>query len=481
MNILEISNLNFIYNTSGTLNNGQLQSVNGSKDIFSAPALRDINIKIPKGSIVTVCGPTGCGKSTLLKLLKQEIAPAGALSGEIIFDGKPLSSLSAFEQASRIAILLQNPEDQIVTDKVWHELAYGLENLGYERSSVENRLAEMLSFFRLEPIARTDTDKLSGGQKQLVLLASLFAVSPELLLLDEPISQLDPETSELFIGTLKRLHEKLGTNIIIAEHKLKSLLPISDSVIVMDKGSVKAYGPYKEVKTVLEQTLPPLISEKDSCPAPASPSLSLKNIYFRYSLKSPDVLENLCADFQKGLIYAIFGCNAAGKTTLLNVISGLYKPQEGRIKTLQKKPKIAYLPQKADLLFISDTVKGELKASGISPGRIPEHIRNLDPARSPYDLSGGEKQLLALTKLIGSDPDIILLDEPTKGTDVILSKTILNELKRFTENDKIIIMSTHDIAFAKASADMCAIMSMGRLTAFKPGKEFFESNRLYRI
>ena len=473
MNILEIKDLNFIYESI---------SDSGIKKRQEKYALKGINLDIPAGNIITVCGPTGCGKSTLLRLIKQEIAPQGEKSGLITFEGRDLYSLTQRVQAENIAILFQNPEDQIVTDKVWHELAYSLENLGFNRSDMENRIAEMMSFFRLESISNEDTAKLSGGQKQLVLLASLFAVSPKLLLLDEPISQLDPEASEQFIHTLMRLHDKLGTTIIIAEHKLQNLLPISDRIIVMSEGRVAGYDTPTRITDVLNRVLPPYDTNRCAKTNDHSETiLTLKDIYFRYSLKSPDVLSCLRADFKKGCSYAIFGCNAAGKTTLLNLIAGLYKPQEGTVKFNPKRLKIGYMPQNTDLLFISDTVKGELKSSGISPDQAPAYIQQLDPERSPFDLSGGEKQLLALAKISASDPDILLLDEPTKGVDVILSKILLDEINRFTENGKTVIMSTHDIAFAKAGADMCSIMSMGRLTAFKTNKDFFESNKLYSI
>ena len=476
MNILEIKELNFRY--SDLTDPFQ-------KKASDKYALKDVSLNIPQGSIVTVCGPTGSGKSTLLRLLKQEIAPEGELTGDILYAEKPIRALTEREQAEKISILFQNPEDQIVTDKVWHEIAFGLENLGYSQSEMDNRVAEMLSFFRLESISGTETDKLSGGQKQQVLLASLFAVSPEVLLLDEPISQLDPEASEQFIHTLTRLHEKLGITIIIAEHKIQNLLPISDMVVIMSGGRIVAAGSPDEVKDDLESVLPPITCQKQYDPeeneGKQESILSMKNIFFRYSLKSADVINSLNADFKPGVTYAIFGCNAAGKTTLLNIISGLYKPQEGSIKFSPAKPKIAYMPQNVDLLFLSDTVNAELKNPEIKPSEKPEYIKNLDVSRSPYDLSGGEKQLLALAKLSAPDPDIILLDEPTKGMDVILSKILIDELKKFTENGKTVIMSTHDLAFAKASADMCSIMSMGRLTAFKTNKIFFETNKLYSI
>ncbi|MCR4618336.1 MAG: ATP-binding cassette domain-containing protein [Lachnospiraceae bacterium] len=471
MDFLKINNLKFKY---------------ASYDESYIPegnVLDDVSLNINEGEIITLCGPTGCGKSTLLKLLKKEIAPQGMQSGDIIFCGKNLSELSPLEQAKDIALLFQNPEDQIVTDKVWHEIAFGLENLGIKNAEMENRIAEIIAFFRLESISKSDTATLSGGQKQLLVLASLLAMSPKLLLLDEPISALDPENAESFISTLKRLHKQLGITIIIAEHKVSYVAPISDKMAVMDKGRIVCFDTPNNAMNVYERLLPPIVPVESKMPKPADsePAVSIKNAYFRYSKKEKDVLENLSADFKKGTCYSIFGCNAAGKSTLLNLISGLLKVQEGKISWGVKKPKIAYIPQNVELMFLSDTVRGELINSGYSKDNIPDYTKDLNLSSSPFDLSGGEKQLLALAKISLLTPDILLLDEPSKGMDTNLERIMFRELNRFTENGTCTIMSTHDLHFARTVADMCSIMSMGKLTGFLDTEAFFKSNKLYSI
>ncbi len=488
MNILEIKDLSFKYKNYD-------EDSSGSRN--TEPALSGINLCVPEGSIVILSGPTGCGKSTLLKLLKSEIAPTGEKTGSVVIDGKELSALTLREKAEKIALLMQNTEDQIVTDKVWHEIAYGLENLGVSKSEAENRVAEIISFFRLESIAKKDTASLSGGQKQMVLLAGLFALSPRLLLLDEPISQQDPESSELFINTLQRLHDQLGITILIAEHKIESLLPLSDLLVVMDRGRIVCSDSPEKAINTFHCLLPPLkelcdteessnFPDKDSengsyDPSSIKPLLKAENIYFRYSRGESDVISGLNASFDKGRIYAIFGCNAAGKTTFLNLISGILKVQEGRIIKDPKKLKTAYMPQNVELLFISETVCGELSSVGYGKNDIPDYISPSLLDRSPYDLSGGEKQLLALAKLTAASPDLILLDEPTKGLDTKSEKIMLDILKQFTKNGVTIIMSTHDLTFAKEAADYCSIMSMGRITGFKGTIDFFSENRLYTI
>lgn len=202
------------------------------------PALRDINITVNQGEFITICGKSGCGKSTLLRSLKTVLTPHGTVNGEIYFDGKPLPEVSLRDQAQKIGYVLQNPDHQIVTDKVWHELAFGLENLGYDTRTIRLRVAEMASFFGIQGWFMKNTSELSGGQKQLLNLASIMAMQPEVLLLDEPTSQLDPIAACDFLETVKKINREIGTTIIITEHRLEEVLPMSDRVVVLDKGGI---------------------------------------------------------------------------------------------------------------------------------------------------------------------------------------------------------------------------------------------------
>ena len=201
-------------------------------------ALTSVNIEIQEGEFVVLIGQSGCGKSTLLKQLKREIAPHGQLLGDILYRGQRISELTAREAASEIGYVLQNPENQIVTDKVWHELAFGLENLGLDTLTIRRRVAEMANFFGIQKWFRDNTVGLSGGQKQLLNLASVMVMQPKVLLLDEPTSQLDPIAAAEFIAMLHKLNEELGLTIVMIEHRLEEVLPIADRVIVMEQGTV---------------------------------------------------------------------------------------------------------------------------------------------------------------------------------------------------------------------------------------------------
>lgn len=534
-NILEVKNLSFHYDEYDIRTGSVTEGKKG---------LNNISFSIPAGSFVTLCGSTGSGKSTLLKLLKRDVITAGKTIGDIYLNGTNIKELDAAAISSAVGLLFQNPEDQIVTDKVWHEIAFGLENLGLSQAEMESRLAESLAFFRLEGISRNDTAALSGGQKQLVSLASVLAMYPGLLLLDEPTSQLDPEACEHYISTIKKLQSSLGLTVIIAEHNLDKLLPVSDMLMVMENGELLCCDTVDNALTILSKTdsgaksdlpLPTrygisinasslpldinqgrklLMSNKDmhifgtasslkvavSSPEAASspknglspeatasstatasskPLVKLNNVCFKYSHSGNDVLNDFSASFDAGCCYAILGCNASGKSTLLKLLSGSIKPQLGRITPKPGSIKIAYMPQDTDNMFIAETIEKELLAVGLKPDCYPEYISHIDRSAAPMDLSGGEKQLLGLAKVSALKPELLLLDEPTKGTDNISRCKMLNALNDLKQSGTAIIMACHDMTFAAECADKCAILSMGRLTGLTDCKTFFTTNRLY--
>ena len=233
----EIKNLSFSYAT------------NPEKRV-----LDNINLTIEHGEYITVCGKSGSGKSTLLRHLKTVLAPAGERVGIIKFNGKELSDISTYEQASFIGFVMQNPDDQIVTDKVWHELAFGLENLGCDKSTIRLRVAEMASYFGIQNWFDKDTSDLSGGQKQLLNLASIMAMQPSVLILDEPTSQLDPIAASDFLNTVRKINLELGTTIIITEHRLEDILYASDRVVLMQEGKILACDEPHKIGEYLKST-----------------------------------------------------------------------------------------------------------------------------------------------------------------------------------------------------------------------------------
>ena len=219
----EIRDLNFSYPTAG-----------------EKQTLAGVNLSIEKGEYIVLCGKSGSGKTTLLRHLKTVLAPHGKRSGEILFNGTPLANISQRDQSAKIGYVMQNPEDQIVTDKVWHELAFGLESLGCDQTTMRSRVAEMACYFGIADWFHKDVATLSGGQKQLLNLASIMAMQPEVLILDEPTSQLDPIAASDFLNTVRKINIELGTTVIITEHRLEDIFPYADRAIVMDAGRVIA-------------------------------------------------------------------------------------------------------------------------------------------------------------------------------------------------------------------------------------------------
>ncbi len=210
-------------------------------------ALTAINMTVASGEFVTICGKSGCGKSTLLRQLKSVLTPHGERSGQILFNGRPLGEADQRTQAAEIGFVLQQPDNQIVTDKVWHELAFGLESLGCDTAVIRLRVAEMASFFGIQTWFRKSVTELSGGQKQLLNLASIMAMHPSVLILDEPTSQLDPIAASDFLATVRKINLELGTTIIMTEHRLEEIIPATDRLIVMEGGSIIADGPPHQV------------------------------------------------------------------------------------------------------------------------------------------------------------------------------------------------------------------------------------------
>lgn len=500
--------------------------------IFSYPnsektALNDINLTVNQGEFVTICGKSGCGKSTLLRHLKPILTPHGKTSGEIYFNGKSIYDLSDREQAENIGFVMQNPDNQIVTDKVWHELVFGLESLGINSAEIRSKAAEMASFFGIQNWFYENVANLSGGQKQILNLASVMVMNPTLLLLDEPSSQLDPISAHDFFTMLERINTELGVTIILSEHNLSEVFPLSDKVVVMEDGKITAENtPYKIGEELKQNSMfaalptPTKIyyslgNNSGNCPITirdghkwlekqqinehfefkseknrinTEPILELKDVWFRYEKNSDDILKGLSFKVHENEFYAIVGGNGVGKSTALSVISKINKPYRGKV-FINDDTKVAVMPQNPQSLFLKKSVLEELYDAvfDVEKEKMKNEIEyvmklcELDNLleNHPYDLSGGEQQRVALAKMLLRKPDLLVLDEPTKGFDACFKRKLAMILKSLQKNGMTVLMVTHDIEFCAEYADICAMFFDGNIVSEAPPRKFFAENNFY--
>ncbi len=399
------------------------------------PVLQSIDLSIGQGEFVVLFGESGSGKTTLLKMLKRELMPHGNVTGEVFYHGKNIQQLDERTAASDIGFIMQNPETQIVTDKVWHELAFGLENLGVPTQVIRRRVGEIANYFGIHTWFREKTTDLSGGQKQLLNVASIMVMQPEILVLDEPTSQLDPIAASNFIDTLENLNRDLGLTIVMVEHRLEEVLPLADKVVLLEAGKIICtdqprnignrliemdekhrmlpalptpmkvfHGVYKvgespltvrEGKAFLSEYINgviPAYQPKQLKKAHSDPILSLKNIWFRYERDLPDILESVDLDIHQGELISILGGNGSGKTTLLNVIAGQHRAYRGNVilngKKIQKYKRkelyqhhLAVLPQDPLTVFLKNTVRTDYeeiaKVFNYSSAEIDQHIAKI--------------------------------------------------------------------------------------------------------
>jgi len=526
----------------------QISDLSFTYPLKKDPALKNINLSIRPGEFITLCGRSGCGKTTLLRHFKTVLTPHGSRSGQIMFAGISLAEVDQRVQAQDIGFVMQSPDNQIVTDKVWHELAFGLESLGYDTAEIRLRVAEMANYFGIQSWFYRNVSELSGGQKQLLNLASIMAMQPAVLILDEPTSQLDPIAASDFLATVKKINRELGTTIIMTEQRLEEALPLSDRVLVMDKGQIISDASPRETGERLREwnhdmflAMPaPMqiytgLASSQPCPvtvregrmwldsfgfSPQQPpkkkvtmqspvvdsggtsAIELKDVWFKYEKHSPEVIKGLSLTIQKGEFYAIVGGNGTGKTTVLNIIAGIIKAYHGRVlfhgsnqaagrRRDGDRARLCALPQNPQSLFVKKTVALDLKEilddQGLSRAEQQQRINAVAElvditellAMHPYDLSCGEQQRAALAKVLLREPEILLLDEPTKGLDSHFKMKLAGILQELQAQGVTIVTVSHDIEFCARYADRCALLFDGTVVTENTARMFFAGNSFY--
>ena len=495
----------------------------------TARAINDLTLSVPEGAFMVLCGPSGCGKSTLLRQLKPALAPHGARTGRILFRGTPLEQVDPRTQAARIGFVQQSPENQIVTDKVWHELAFGLESLGQDTPTIRRRVAEMASFFGIEEWFYKNVTELSGGQKQLLNLASVMAMQPDVLILDEPTSQLDPIAASDFLAVLGKINRELGTTILLTEHRLEEAFPLATVVAVMDEGRLLCTGTPAEAGSHLKAmghrmflAMPAAmriwaaVASDAPCPVTVregrdflqdfaaqqplqplppepvfpkrEPVVTVSGAWFRYEQDSPDVVKGLDLTLGRGEFLALLGGNGAGKSTTLKLLAGLKKPYRGDVVVSGT---LGMLPQNPQTLFVKKTVREDLfeifTGSKLSRSEQEARVARMVSLcrmetlldRHPYDLSGGEQQRAALAKVLLLQPEILLLDEPTKGLDAEFKQMFAEILRSLLARGVSLLMVSHDVEFCARYAHRCALFFDGAVVTEATSRAFFSGNSFY--
>lgn len=512
-------------------------------------ALDNIDLCINEGEFVVICGKSGCGKSTLMRHLKTVLTPFGERSGDIYFKGVNLDYVDDRTQSSQIGYVLQSPENQIVTDKVWHELAFGLESLGYDNKTIRLRVAEMASFFGIQTWFMKNVTELSGGQKQLLNLASIMTMQPSVLILDEPTSQLDPIAASEFLKTIKKINDELGTTIIISEHDLEEVFPMADRVIVMNEGKVIIDDEPRNVGSKVKKLNPDMFEamptpvriasllDSDKSPITVKEgrkfidnlycddkpkfvriedsreeedkkfnkkelAVKMKDVWFKYEKDGKDIVKDLSFEVKKGEFFCLVGGNGTGKSTTVSLISGINKPYRGKIELFGKKitgyknkelfnHNLGILPQDPQSLFVKKTVREDLmeilSGRGIKKAERIEKVEKISKLieiedlleHHPYDLSGGEQQRAALAKVLLLEPQLLILDEPTKGLDAGFKIKFAEILEQLLKREVTIIMVSHDIEFCASFAHKCALFFDGNIVTTNTPNKFFSGNNFY--
>ena len=497
------------------------------------PILDDFSLEIPEGAFVLVMGPSGAGKSTFLRTLNG-LAPhfyGGVVGGKVIIGGRNPVKESPRGMSDLVGMVFQDPESGFVVDVVEDELAFAMENWGIPQDVMRKRVEEALDQLQIAHLRNRPISQLSGGEKQRVAIAAVLTLHPDILALDEPTSQLDPQAAEEVLLALRQLNEDLGLTILLSEHRLERVAHYVDYILYWPgNGLPPIFGEPADILRQVPLT-PPLISLgkalgweplpltikqgrkfarrlKDELhpgplPEPAKtngqpPVIAVENLWHSYPT-GREALRGVTLRVHPGEFMALMGRNGSGKTTLLKHLVGLLKPDRGKVGVLGMNAAetptevltrvIAYLPQNPERLLFAESVADELAFSRRAHNLPPDPQADrallarlgLDHlmARHPRDLSVGEKQRLALAAILIPNPRVLLLDEPTRGLDYVQKQRLADILRALRDEGKTILMATHDVELAAAATDRVALMSQGEMVVDGPSRRIMSESLVF--
>lgn len=509
----------------------QIENVTYTYPGARQPALCDFSLQVEEGEFLLVAGVSGAGKSTLLRLLNGLVPHfyGGALSGSISVAGRDPVEVGPGEMSDTVGLVFQDPEAQFVAEAVEDEMAFAMENAGMPMPTMRKRVEESLNALGIEHLRNRRVGTLSGGERQRVAIAAVLTMQPQVLALDEPTSQLDPQSAEEVLDSLVKLNQDLGLTVVLCEHRLERVVQHADRILYIGEDGESIIGAPREVLAEIplapplaqvgkllgwtslplsikearrftsgwSKPAPPTTKQPSSIvrnPSPASPAMRLQNVWFGYTGR--EVLRGLSVNIYPGEITALMGRNGAGKTTVLKLIMGLLKPARGSVETLGSDTRHAtleamsrlmgYVPQQPDALLFADTVQGEVDFTRRTHQLPPDGAEllsslGLTPYREsdPKDLSVGERQRVALAAVLAGAPQALILDEPTRGLDYIQKDALTNILRRLRNEGRTVLLATHDVELAAHLADRIILMGDGEIVADGPAREIMSGSLVF--
>ncbi len=507
------------------------------------PALSDLTFQIEEGEFLLVVGPSGAGKSTLLRCLNGLVPHfyGGTLSGRVRVDRRDPVASGPRGMADAVGFVLQDPEAQFVVDSVEDELAFAPENMGLDPVLIRKRVEEVLDQLNIAHLRQRSVNTLSGGERQRVAIAAVMTLQPRILVLDEPTSQLDPQAAEEVLDTLVRLNHDLGLTVVLSEHRLERVVQYVDRILYLPGNGKQPL--LDEPRAVLRQVelTPPLVTLAKALdwsplpltikegrrfarkmvprqalvppmpdlaapaarpPHPSKNAIAVRDLTFSYNGHA--ALQNVSLDVLPGQFVALMGRNGSGKTTLLKQLVGLLRPDGGSVQihdcrnghqTLDTRRArvddvirvVGYVPQNPNSLLFNDTVRGELEFTRRGHNLPPtDHAGRLETLgllaqadRYPRDLSVGERQRVATASILVAEPQILLLDEPTRGLDYEQKAALANHLLDLKAQGRTIVMATHDVELVATCADRVVLLGDGQVVVDGPVRQIMSESLVF--